>query len=74
MTDAQNAKMGGLDENAATSMPDDTEQPTIEETDEMLGTEPEVAAEADPDGGVGSPIGVASEGRARAREDGDGDA
>jgi len=74
MSDAQNAKTGGLDDNAASSMPDDTEQPTIEETDEMLGTDREVAAEADHDGGVGSPIGVASEGRTRAREDGHGGA
>lgn len=65
---AQNAKMGGPDENAATSMPDDTEQPTIEETDEMYGSDAETEAAADHAGGVGAPVGVASEGRARTNE------
>lgn len=62
------ADWGGPDENAATSMPDDTEQPTIEETDEMYGSDAEAEAAADHAGGVGAPRGVASEGRARATE------
>jgi hypothetical protein len=65
---AQNAKMGGPDENAATSMPADTEQPTIEETDEIFGSDAEAEAAADHAGGVGAPVGVAAEGRARTSE------
>jgi hypothetical protein len=65
------ANAGGPDQNAATSMPDDTEQPTVEETDEMRGSDAEAEAAADHAGGVGAPSGVASEGRARASEAGD---
>jgi hypothetical protein len=63
---AQNAKMGGLDERAATSAPVE-HQPTIEDTDEMYGSDAEAEAAADHAGGVGAPTGVASEGRARGR-------
>ncbi|MDR5699623.1 hypothetical protein [Agromyces aerolatus] len=61
------------DQNAASGMPDDTEQPTIEETDETYGSDAEAQAAADHAGGVGSPVGVASEGRARTSEADDGD-
>ena len=63
----QNAKMGGPDEHAATNVSDDTEQPTIDDTDEMYGSDAEAEAAADHAGGVGAPTGVASEGRARGR-------
>lgn len=60
------------DANAA-GVPDETEQPTIDETDEVFGSDADAQAAADHAGGVGAPVGVASEGRARASEAEDGD-
>ncbi|WP_308798984.1 hypothetical protein [Agromyces silvae] len=58
----------GPDDNAATSLPADIDQPSIEETDEQYGSDGDSQAAADHAGGVGAPVGVASEGRARATE------
>lgn len=55
-------------ENAAAGLPEGAAQPSIEETDGMFGSDAEAEAAADQPGGVGAPIGVASEGRARAAE------
>jgi hypothetical protein len=64
----QNEPGRGPAEKAARSVTDHTEQPTIEDTDEMFGSDAEAEAAADHAGGVGAPTGVASEGRARATE------
>jgi hypothetical protein len=62
--DGQDASMGGAEERAATMASAEGGQGPTEESPEMR----EAEAAADHAGGVGAPVGVAAEGRARARE------